>query len=223
MTRSPHFVRALLAATSLVVLLAAAGCGDSPTAPSISDPGAVYVPSGGPKILQVRDDGSADWVEIPSALRGPTPLPGPDPISFDPTRVLTVSKRIDGAVGGRLVCGRFVATLPPGAFVGTGVVSMTVPDSTLMLCDLEVTPAELNHFLLPVDLSLRTTGTSAELDSLEIYWWDPDKSVWTSMSCRKSKLLEPVLDSELLTTQPIEGASVDLFHFSRYAGGKAGW
>ncbi|HEY6573009.1 MAG TPA: hypothetical protein VI198_06780 [Candidatus Eisenbacteria bacterium] len=210
----------LLASASL--LAGAAGCGNSPTSP-VSTDGAAYAPGGGPEVLRIAADGSATWVAIPAALQSGTLIPGYDDAAFDPRRQLTVSQRIDGAVGGRLVCGRYVASVPPGAFLGVGVITMTLPDSTLMLCDLEVSPAELNAFLLPIDLSLHTTGTTTDLDSLEIYWWDPSESRWTGMGCEKTYSLEPVLADELLTAEPVQGALLRLSHFSRYAAGKAGW
>jgi len=194
---------------------------ETPTAPENPAGQTVTAPEG-PAILQVNADGSTDWVTIPTALQSPTPGTYAE-AEFDPTRRLTVERPVDGSVGGRIVCGRFVATVPAGAFEGVGTITMTMPDTTLMLCELEVTPAELNDFAVPVELSLRTIGTTTDLDSLEVYWWDPAKSQWTAMGCRRSNTLEPVLADEMVTAEPIKGATLPLNHFSKYAAGKAGW
>jgi len=197
--------------------VAAAGCGTSPTSP-LATGGGTATPPSSPEVLKVNADGSVSFVLLPPMLLSSTPIPS----DYDPTRAVVVTARVDGAVGGRVVCGRFVATVPAGAFAGVGTITMTLPDSTLMLCDLEVSPIELNGFAVPVDLALHTSGTSADLDSLDIYWWDPAKSSWTSMGCQKT-VLEPVLADEVLTAEPVTGVRLQLDHFSKYAAGKAGW
>ena len=222
MTRSARSASILFAATSFLLIFALAGCGEMTTAPESAGGSEVQNPSGGPMVLQVGADGNAHWVAMPDAFLAPTPIQYGD-ATFDPARALTVSNRIDGSVGGRLVCGRFVASVPAGAFDGVGTITMSMPDSTIMLCDLNVEPVELNGFLKPIDLALHTTGTTTDLDSLEIYWWDPDARSWKAMGCQKSTNLERVLLDELLTADAIEGAVLPLAHFSRYAAGKAGW
>jgi hypothetical protein len=160
---------------------------------------------------------------MPSALFAPTPLPYGSEPAFDPRRALSVTTTIDGAVGGKIVCGLYVVTFPAGVFDGVGTVTMSMPDSTLMLCDLEVSPAALNDFQKPVGLDLHTTGTDADLDSLQIYWWDEETSTWIDMGCEKSTNFERVLESEQSTPDPAKGVRLELSHFSRYATGKAGW
>jgi len=222
MSCSRRSVSTLFTATSLFLILALAGCGEMSTAPEPAGGSGVQTPSGGPMVLQVGAAGSGHWVAMPDAYLAPGPGQFGE-MTFDPTRALTVVQRIDGAVGGRLICGRYVATVPAGAFDGVGMITMSMPDSTIMLCDLKVAPIELNGFLRPIDLALHTTGTTTDLDSLEIYWWDPDASLWMAMGCQKSTSLERVLADELLTVEPIKGAVLPLAHFSRYAAGKAGW
>ncbi len=213
-----------IVAAAAVVAAALSGCGETALGPSGGGGGGAT--GGGydaPPVLKLNDDGSASFVSMPHALLGPSPYTfGTDPV-FDPSRRLSVTTTIDGAVGGRLVCGRYVLTFPAGVFEGRGSVTMTLPDSTLMLCDLDVSPESLNGFLKPVDLALHTTGTDAELDSLQVYWWDPVASDWVDMGCEKTTTLERVLsvESELLGTT--SGIRLDLNHFSRYATGKAGW
>jgi hypothetical protein len=206
---------------TVLLAVAAAGCGTSPTSP-LATGGGTVTPASGPQVLKVNADGSVSFVSLPPALLSPTPIPLDNNLTYDPRRVVVVTARVDGAVGGRVICGRFVATVPAGAFAGVGTITMTLPDSTLMLCDLEVSPAELNGFAVPVDLALHTSGTGADLDSLDIYWWDPANSAWTSMGCQKA-VLEPVLADEVLTAEPVTGVSLQLNHFSKYAAGKAGW
>lgn len=209
--------------TCLLLVAAMCGCMEAPTAPLTGDGGTVAAPPSGPEIMKVSADGTVTLVPMPSGLQVSQPIATPDERVFDPSRRLSVSARVNGDVGGRVVCGRFVATVPPGAFPGWGTVSMTLPDSTLMVCNLEVSPAELNGFAVPVDLDLHTSGTNADLDSLEMYWWDPDNAKWTAMSCQKTTTLEPVLVDEVLAAEPVSGLRLQLPHFSTYAAGKAGW
>jgi hypothetical protein len=216
--RATFIAAALTLALPLIVV--AAGCGTSPLTPGA--PGEVAAASG-PEVLKVNADGTTSFVPMPNALYAPTPLPYSQELVFDPTRRLSVSTEIDGAVGGRLICGPYVLTFPAGAFDGTGTVTMTLPDSTIMLCDLDVRPAELNAFLVPVDLALHTSGTDADLDSLQVYWWDEEAAAWVDMGCQKSTSLERIFSAEVGTTEPATGVRLGLDHFSRYATGKAGW
>lgn len=219
-SRYPITAAASVLAT-FALLFALGGCGAAPTAPpSGGDAPAV---AQGPEVLKVHADGTTSFVPMTAVRYAPTPLPGGSELVFDPSRRLTVTAEIDGALGGRLVCGSYVLTFPAGVFVGIGAVTMTMPDSTIMLCDLDVLPAELNEFLKPVDLALHTTGTNADLDSLQMYWWDEVQATWVDMSCQKDTDLERVLDSELLTLDAAKGVRLELSHFSRYATGKAGW
>jgi len=217
-----HPIRSLMLLTTLLLGFASASCGTSPTSPLATDGGTTVTPVAGPEILKVNADGSVSFVAIPPALQSGTVLQPFDGQVFDATRVCTVSQRVDGAAGGRVVCGRFVATVPAGAFDGVGVITMTLPDSTLMVCELEISPSSLNGFKVPVDLSLHTSGTAVDTDSLEVYWWNPDQSTWTSMGCQRATL-DPVLQDELLTAEPVQGVRLELNHFSKYAAGKAGW
>jgi hypothetical protein len=226
MTRTLGVARALSTLT-LALLLAVAGCGDSstaPTAPAAPAPGGTPspAPAAGPDLLKVNADGSVTWVPAPTGLLA-SPKPYELDDELDPSRFASTTVRVDGAVGGRIVCGRFVATVPAGAFEGVGTITLSMPDTLVMLCDLEITPAELNQFKRPVDLSLRTTGTNTELDSLELYYWNPETTAWEGMGCLKSSDLEPVLEVELELASPAVGVRLPLLHFSRYAGGKAGW
>ena len=220
MIRSRSAVRALIAGSSLLLLLlAGAGCRTTPTAPTSADSGETPTRASTPPLLRIAADGSASWVDLPTALRSGS-IGG---TTFDPSRALTTSVKIDGSVGGRIVCGRYVATVPAGAFPGVGLITMTVPDSTLMLCDLTISPSDLNGFLEPIDLALHTTKTDAAIDSLDFYWWNPVKGDWTSMGCQTSTTLDAVLQPELLATDPVVGVRLELNHFSRYMAGKAGW
>jgi hypothetical protein len=208
----------------LGLLLSAGGCAESPLAPlAPGAPEGSPVVAGGPEVLKLNPDGTTSFVPMPSGWLAPTPLPYEPGAVFDPRRRLSVTASIHGAAGGRLVCGNYVLTFPAGAFEGVGSVTMTLPDSTLMLCDLDVAPASLNAFLKPVDLALHTTGTDADLDSLQVYWWDEENSAWVDMGCQKSTNLERVLEGELATTESTKGVKLPLTHFSRYATGKAGW
>ena len=214
---------------SVFLMAGLSGCMDVPTAPETNNNGGgtVTTPPSAPEVLKIGAGGVVSWVPMPSANLTSQPVfitAEPVDGGTDETGPLSVTARIDGSQGGTIVCGHFVAKVPAGAFDGVGDVTMSMRDRTVMVCDLEVSPSNLNGFAKPVELSLRTDGTSADLDSLEIYWWDPSADTWTAMSAQKSTSLEPVaLDPAVPASDTVEGVTLLLNHFSKYAAGKAGW
>ncbi|HET9250772.1 MAG TPA: hypothetical protein VFP58_01475 [Candidatus Eisenbacteria bacterium] len=193
-----------------VLALSLSGCGDSSLGPDRgsgntggNDPGAQPA---GPEILMITED-RARFVRLSSADGG----------NVETARALHVSAVVDGAVGGNLQCGRFLLSIPPGAFEGEGTISMSMPDSTVMVVDLEIDPVGLNDFKKPVKLCLLTEGTRLSTDDIQIYWWDEDYSEWKSLFCDKD------LSDDTTVIGASEGLLTDLDHFSRYSGGKAGW
>ena len=199
----------------LSLALSLAGCGDSVLGPDPpggdtggNDPGTE--PLAGPEILMITETQSVRYVSLAAELIDGTGL-------LDTPRALHVSAEVDGEAGGRLRCGRFLLAVPPGAFEGTGTISMSMPDSTVMVVDLEIDPVDLNDFKAPVKLCLLTDGTRLTEDDLQIYWWDEKYSEWKGLGCDKD------LSDDTAVTGTTEGLLTDLDHFSRYSGGKAGW
>lgn len=196
----------------LALALSIAGCGDSvlgPVVPRGDAGGNESEPLTGPEILMITEDQSTRYAKLDLGSLDET----------DPTasKALQVSAMIDGDVGGRLRCGRFLLAVPPGAFDGKGTVSMSMPDSTVMVVDLEIAPAELNDFKEPMKLCLLTDGTGLAEEDLQIYWWDPAGLDWKALGCDRD------LSDDITVTGTAEGLLTDLSHFSRYSGGKAGW
>lgn len=218
-------IRALAAATLLLAFVF--GCGTSPVEPdpvTSGDPGGgdpAPAPTG-PEILVINPDGSVSYTRPPDesgssaagALRGAV-LPAAD-------RSLKQSAVMDGAVGGKLRCGRFVLLVPDSAFAGTGTVTMSMPDSTIMIVDLSIEPADLNGFQKPIDLAITTTDVSVTPDSLQIYYYNPDSKEWTSLACDTALENDPRLVEEQQVTVT-RGLLTPLEHFSKYSAGKAGW
>jgi hypothetical protein len=107
-------------------------------------------------------------------------------------------------------CGRFSLKVPSGAFKGVGVITMTMPDSTLMVCDLAIAPVTLNGFRTPVELTADLSSTNmVDASGCTNYWYDPKRLLWVSL-ISKSRC-----SGSLITTA--------LDHFSTYGSGKAGW
>ena len=119
---------------------------------------------------------------------------------------LLASKLINGAVGGVVGVGDWKVVVPAGAFSGTAVITVKVPDSSVRQCDLDISPASLNNFKIPVALWCNFRDVSLANDS-SIMWWDPGAEVWR------------VIPSTPLLTNRI----ALLPHFSTYKGGRAGW
>jgi hypothetical protein len=202
------------------VALAAAflfGCGTLPVTPTVPQ-------TQGPPVLVVADDGSAGYT-------GADTLESAWEQGENLSRALTVSKVIT-AEGGWLQCGRFLLVVPDSSLDSTATITMTMRDSTAMVCDLDIQPARLNRFRKDVLLSVNTTGTSTDAELLSIYWYNPTGRSWVDMNCEKDlattkMCLDMVAANDVtapdLTAGNVTGLATHLSHFSRYSAGKAGW
>lgn len=124
-----------------------------------------------------------------------------------------VSQDIDGASGGTFSNGHFQLVIPPGAFSGTATLTITVPDPSVMQCELHISPPEANRFAVPVQL-VADCGTATGLNAwaMRTLWFDEARSQWvvvsgTTVNTTEAKIITP------------------LSHFSEYGvvDGKAGW
>lgn len=207
--------RGLEIAAVLVLALVLAGCVGNPIAPVLEPSSGTPAPaSSDPPVLTVSTDGTADFTSAPTESTTDAQLLLIDlsivqAVATElPTAILT-SASVDGAKGGTLRCGRFRLDIPAGAFAGTATIQMAQPDSTMMLCDLSISPSSLNHFSKPVTLTLDASGLTVSAASLSIYWYDPLTRLWIDLRAK---------------TNPATGqVTQQLTHFSRYIGGKAGW
>jgi hypothetical protein len=194
------------------------GCGTIPVAPT--------TPSGepAPPVLLVADDGS-------TAYKGADTLETEWDQGEDQDRALTVSKEVPRE-GGWLQCGRFLLVVPDSSLDSTATITMTMRDSTAMVVDIDIQPRRFNGFRLPVLLSVNTTGTNTDAETLSIYWFNPSDRSWVDMNCEKDlattrMCLDMVAAGDVtapdLTAGNVTGLSTHLSHFSRYSAGKAGW
>ena len=201
----------------LIAVIGLAGCVGNPVAPVVATGSGDPAPVGTapePLVLKVNADGVGSLVDLPpdSLVDTQVTLLEDAPIDLVASLLpgaLLARQDIDGAVGGKIRCGRFLLDIAPGAFVGKATIQMTAPDSTLTLCDLSITPARLNRFGAPVVLTLDARNPDVGVAALTIFWFDPLTGRWVDMHSRRD-----VSAGQL---------SLQLTHFSRYAGGKAGW
>jgi hypothetical protein len=193
-------LKASVLAVLVGVGLALAGCTQSPVAPE-STPTGDGNRSGAPPLVSIQADGTMDYVTVPEST-----LPDPTPRST----ALVASTLVEGGRGGTLRVGRFSLAIPAGAFEGSAVVTMTMPDSTLMVCDLEITPLTQNHFKVPAELTADLSAPG-KLDASDCtnYWYDPLSMRWVNLESKSR------CSGTLITT--------NLEHFSTYGSGKAGW
>ena len=217
-------VRALAAATLLLALLT--GCGTSPVAP---DPGSIgpgggdpAPPPTGPEVLVINPDGTVSYTRPPADTSGAATAAAPGVEALPAgDRKLSTSLLMDGAVGGKLRCGHFVLLVPAGAFDSIGTVTMSMADSTVMIVELSIAPAELNGFQKPIDLAITTTDVSVSPDSLQLYYYNPEFKEWQSLTCDTAVEDDPRLVEDVQTVT--RGLLTPLQHFSKYSAGKAGW
>jgi hypothetical protein len=127
------------------------------------------------------------------------------PVSVSP---LIGSVVIDGAVGGKLAVGSFRVEVPAGAFKGSATITISQPDPTVLLCDLSINPPAANQFAVPVTLASKLPGVlSLAMD--QMLWLDPTADAW--------RLIPSVSDPLSIELRS------QLWHFSKYATGRAGW
>jgi hypothetical protein len=126
------------------------------------------------------------------------PAPGP----------LMGSAVIDGAVGGKLSVGSFRVEVPAGAFRGPATITLSQPDPTVLVCDLSIDPPAANQFAVPVTLAAKLPGVLS-LASDQMLWLDPSVDAW--------RLIPSVSDPLTIELRS------QLWHFSKYGAGRAGW
>lgn len=87
---------------------------------------------------------------------------------------LSGSAIIVGSRGGKVSAGRFTVIVPPLAIRGTAIITIEVPDSSRLLCDISISPPSANNFLQPVTLRTDCSGIPGiHLDQLVTFWYDP--------------------------------------------------
>ena len=198
-------------ASALVIFviagLALAGCGHSPLAPGASsqNPG----PASGsltPPIPTFAANGAVDyvWAPVGTASQGVSRAGTVGALSVSST------VKIDGSRGGTVKAGRFSVKLPAGAFSGPATVTISMADSTVMICNLSITPQSANKFKSPAELTADLGSPSlTDASAFTMYWYDPVRLTWVNLFY-KSKVAGSLI-------------STSLDHFSTYAAGKAGW
>jgi len=206
------------AAASLLALL---GCSSLPTEPTpaatsgaqagIADLQIIRVPV---PIVDESAPGAGDAGATGEVDRTGDLSTGSAAAATQPTSV-SGSGVIDGSRGGRVSAGRFAVIVPPLAIRGTATITIVVPDTSRLLCDISISPPSANKFLLPVTLRTDCSGIPGlHLDQLVTFWYNPALNLWIP------QLTVPDLLSQWVSTP--------LWHFSRYAvsesnPGKSGW
>lgn len=182
-------------AVAAVAVGFATSCGQLPTAPPVQ----VLATTAAPQRV----------VQSENLIGEVTSLVG------DVTHLLIKVLRIVGSLGGSLTNGRWRVDVPPNAVSGTATISIGVASLTSPSCQLGITPDSLNHFAVPVKLTVDCS--SVPLDQLQnyvIYWYDPSTGIWTPVA-------NSTVDLQAKTV------SAPLQHFSQYSvgptGGRASW
>ena len=193
----------LLAANGLLL----SGCSQSPLSPENPAQNAgTGLNSVTPPIVSFGADGTVDYVSAPvETTDSPSVnLAGSLPASLKST------VNMDGSRGGMVRVGRFTVKLPAGAFSGTATVTLSMPDSNVMICDLSITPSSANKFRYPAQLTADFSSSGiTDVSTLTTYWYDPARITWVNLSAKSR------ISGSTVTTA--------LEHFSKYGSGKAGW
>jgi hypothetical protein len=177
-------------AVAAVALGFATSCGQLPTAPPIQVLGNTAAPQ--------------RVVESSSLISDVTSLVG------TVEHLLIKVLRIVGSLGGSLTNGRWRVDVPPNAVSGTATISIGVTSLTSPSCQLGITPDSLNHFAVPVRLTVDCRSVPLDqLQSYAIFWYDPASGTWTPVA-------NSTVDLQARTV------SAPLEHFSVYAVGPVG-
>jgi hypothetical protein len=183
-----------LAVVAALASIALAGCAALPTAPT--------------------PDASSDAIEV-SLVRTPenAGLIG-DILDGLTGTVESALVSITGSLGGVATKGRFTVEVPPGAFDGTGEISIEVPDPEELLVNLDISNVP-NEFELPVKLVISFAGYEGSPEADPAYF----KIIWFNEEAGRWEMLPSVVDLEGQTV------SAQLKHFSTYGvlEAKAGW
>jgi hypothetical protein len=161
--------------------------------------------------------GTADSPPGQVAMSALARAPSPDVASGPPIRTIDPSEvaqaEIVGEAGGVVRARHVTLDVPKGAYHGSARISMVVADTSVLQCQLDITPATKNQFNVPVTLRFDATGRG-DVQLLKVWWFNPDSGKWVPVAC--------TIDATHRTV------SAKLSHFSLYkcAGdpqGRAGW
>ncbi len=84
--------------------------------------------------------------------------------------------------GGTFKFDRYTVSFPPGAVGADASVTITVPSSVIVECELSISPPSQNRFLQPVTLTMdlhNTNATAGNIGGVSIFWRGPGG--WTRM------------------------------------------
>ncbi|HMI31010.1 MAG TPA: hypothetical protein VK527_04660 [Candidatus Limnocylindrales bacterium] len=191
---------------SLLAAICLSGCSQSLLSPENAQNAGTGQSPEKPPIVSFAPDGTVDYVPAPvgDAVYEDVNL------AISPTKSLSTTVMVEGIHGGMLRAGRFSVKIPAGAFSGSATVTLSMPDSTLMICDLSISPSSANRFRYPAKLTadLSSSGIT-DASTYTTYWYDPARLTWVNLSARS-------MTSGSTVTTALE-------HFSTYGSGKAGW
>jgi hypothetical protein len=171
-----------------LVIIAVLGCGQLPTAP------------------QSAALASAPETSQPASLLGG--------IVDGLVGLIVQTLNLVGSLGGILSNGRWTVSIPAGAVDGNASVSLGVSTLDSPQCALQISPADKNHFSVPVTLTVDCRNVSSSvLATYVIRWLDPSTGQWVTVAGSKVDLTRKTV-------------SAPLQHFSKYSvgtDGRAGW
>jgi hypothetical protein len=117
------------------------------------------------------------------------------------------TKLIETAKGGDVQVGRFKVKIPKNALAEDTFITVRDPANGYLMCELEPHGIE---FLVPVELEMNVSDLAlGDYTDWTIFWLNQESGYWEDQGASFSLLHDKL--------------TADLMHFSRYAGGRAGW
>lgn len=149
--------------------------------------------------------------EDPPFLRAPTGAA--TPFGSGTGSGSSASKAIDGAAGGSIEFGNFRLVVPPGAYAGVATLTITVPDPSVVRCDLSISPAQTRPFAQPVQLIADcSSATVVDVSGMKTLTFDTARGLWVVVPG------STVSSASATITTPLEQ-----FSECGVVDGKAGW
>lgn len=140
-----------------------------------------------------------------------TTTPSPDALQYiSADGGTSVTVRVNGTVGATLSAGRFTVVIPAGALRGTSIVTLSQPDTTVLQCDLQVSPSVVSFGSnVTVQADCSRLVNRGRMKRSFISFLDRGTSSWKQLDGSKSDLATSRLtaSSSVCSSYRVEGGN----------------
>jgi hypothetical protein len=115
---------------------------------------------------------------------------------------------VQASKGGTLKNGRWTLDIPKNALAGDAQITFGVPSASSWGCELQISPADLNHFAAPVQLTVDCNGVSKKKLALyAIFCYDAVHQTWlrvpgSKVDTKKKTVTAPLSHFSIYCVKP---------------------